>query len=154
MDTAAQNCAYLLPLAKTINLGGLKCSYNAMKAQDASDNRNVGRRGKNGAITQKFSVKSSRSTPAVQPTRFSPDCITSCRCPTKGFCSQSLTLTTRSTSPARTCQSGSHWRTLLPPERRGGKRQDPSPNNFGCWDSKTQSELEAVYDSDYWSNWK
>jgi hypothetical protein len=124
--SAAQNRAYLLPSAKTINLGGLKCFYSAMKAQDASDIINVGRRFRNGAVIQEFFVKSSRST------RFSPDRITSCRCPSKGFCSQRLTLTSRSTSPARTRQGGwveAHWRTLLPQGRRGGKRQDQSPNS-------------------------
>jgi hypothetical protein len=126
METAAQNRAYLLPSAKTINLSGLKCFYSAMKAQDASDIINVGRRFRNGAVIQEFFVKSSRST------RFSSDRITSCRCPSKGFCSKRLRLTTRSTSPARTRQSGwveTHWRTLLPQGRRGGKRQDQSPNS-------------------------
>ena len=77
---------------------GVEVFYSAMKAQNASDNINVGRRFKKGAVIRKMFDKSSRSTPAVQPARFSPDRITSCRCPTKAFCSQSLALTTPSTS--------------------------------------------------------
>jgi hypothetical protein len=102
MGTAAQSCL-LATCSKNNKLGALKCFYSAMKAQDTSEIIvNVRRRFKNRAIIQKFLVKSSRSIPVVQATRFSPDRIISCGCPTKGFYSQSLTLTIRSTSPVRT----------------------------------------------------